>query len=108
MHVVWGDDTSGNFDILYRRSLDGGSTFPNIIKNLSSNAGDSFNPEIALSGNNVYVVWSDFAIAGTDILYRTSADNGNTFPAVGTNLSANEGASVIPAIAASYTGKYEA
>ena len=41
VHVVWDDNTPGNSDILYRRSIDGGSTFPNVIKNLSNNAGIS-------------------------------------------------------------------
>lgn len=34
--VVWHDDTPGNFEILYTRSTDGGSTFSDIIKNLST------------------------------------------------------------------------
>ena len=70
VQVVWDDNTSGNFDILYRRSINGGSTFPNLIKNLSNNAGASFNPEIAVSGNNVHVVWEDSLPGDSDILYR--------------------------------------
>jgi hypothetical protein len=96
--VVWDDNTPGNFDILYRRSINGGSTFPNVIKNLSSSGGDSEFPAIALSGNNVYVVWTNFTSGNFEILYRTSANNGDTFPAVLTNLSANAGASFNPAI----------
>ena len=102
VHVVWDDDTDGDFDILYRRSVDGGSTFPNIIKNLSSNFGVSSNAAIALSGNNVYVVWSDNSNdtpGNIEILYRTSADNGSTFPALITNLSTNTAISQYPAIA---------
>jgi hypothetical protein len=105
VHVVWEDNTDNtpaNYDILYRKSLNNGDTFPNIIKNLSSNAHFSISPAIALSGNNVYTVWSQGTASGnTDILYRTSANNGDTFPAVGTNLSANIGASIQPAIAVS-------
>ena len=87
VHVVWDDDTPGNQDIFYRRSIDGGSTFLNIIKNLSSNAGFSFDPAIAVSGSNIYVVWEDETPGYDDILYRTSANGGTTFPAVLTNLS---------------------
>jgi hypothetical protein len=102
VHVVWLDATAGNDETFYRRSLDNGTTFPNTIKNLSSNASDSLAPPaIAVSSNNVYVVWSDSPITGSEILYRTSADNGNTFPAVSTNLSASSGQSTQPAIAVS-------
>ena len=93
VHVVWDDNTPGNSDILYRRSIDGGSTFPNIIKNLSSNAGSSADPAVALSGNSVYVVWRDLTPGNADILYRTSSDNGDTFPSLLTNLSVNAGSS---------------
>ena len=88
---------------MYRRSLDGGSTFPNVIKNLSSNALDSEHPAISLSSNNIYVVWDDELIPPVDgeILYRTSSDEGATFPSLLTNLSVNSGDSDLPAIAAS-------
>jgi hypothetical protein len=103
VHVVWSDASVGNGDIFYRRSLDNGTTFPNVIKNLSSNAGTSSFPAIAVSGNNVYAVWEDTPILSStnEILYRTSANNGNTFPAVSTNLSTNDGISLFPAIAVS-------
>ena len=103
VHVVWEDNTPGNFDILYRRSLDGGDTFPNVIKNLSSNTGVSFSPAITLSSNNVYVVWEDDTIGNFDILYRTSSDNGATFPSLLTNLSVNLGDSSFPAIASTFS-----
>jgi hypothetical protein len=99
--VVWQDDTSGNFDILYRRSINGGSTFPNIIKNLSNNAGFSEFPSIAISGNNVHVVWHNDTAGNRDILYRRSLDGGSTFPDIIKNLSNNAGFSSDPEIAAS-------
>ena len=104
IHVVWLDSTPGNFDILYRRFTDGGSTFPNIIKNLSDNAGASRDPDIAITGGNLYVVWANDVdpMPGVDeILYRTSSDNGVTFSSLLTNLSVNAGDSRFPAIAAS-------
>ena len=74
-------------DIMHRSSLDGGTTFPNVIKNLSDNFGISSFPAIAMSGSNVYVVWEDLAsLATKEVLYRTSADNGATFPAIISNL----------------------
>lgn len=105
IHVVWEDNTGTiNKDIFYRKSLDGGATFPNIIKNLSGNAGGSHDPAIALSGTNVYVVWDDntgLSAGNFDILYRTSASNGDTFPSILTNLSNNAEDSAFPAIGVS-------
>jgi LEA14-like dessication related protein len=98
---VWDDSTPGNPDILYRRSTDVGNTFPNIIKNLSGNTGSSSDPAISLSSNNVYVVWGDFTPGNNEIIYRTSANNGDTFPSLLTNLSVNVATSSAPAIAAS-------
>jgi hypothetical protein len=98
VYVVWNDDTPGNFEILYRRSTDGGATFGSTI-NLSNNAGGSFEPAVAASGNNVYVVWRDSTPGNDEILYRRSTDGGATFGST-INLSNNAGISVHPAVAA--------
>ena len=82
-----GDDTPGNFDIFYRRSVDGGSSFPNIIKNLSSSSLSSRLPSIAAVSKNVHVVWQDFTPGNSDILYRRSVDGGSSFPNIIKNLS---------------------
>jgi hypothetical protein len=105
VHVVWDDNTSGNFEILYRRSTNGGSSFPNIITNISNNDLDSLLPAIAVSGNNIYVVWTQNMPSGPvafDVFYRTSADNGVSFPITQTNISNSpENLSETPAIAVS-------
>ena len=106
VHVVWQDETPGNGDILYRRSTDDGSTFPNIIKNLSSNAAQSINPAVAVSGNNVHVIWADRTPGNFDIFYRRSPDGGQTFPNVIKNLSSNANESTDPAIAVSGSNIY--
>ena len=58
VYVVWRDSTPGNFEILYRRSTDGGATF-GPTENLSNNAGSSTRPSIAAIGSNVNVAWED-------------------------------------------------
>ena len=78
VHMVWRDITPGNNDILYRRSTDGGATFGPTI-NLSMDPGDSFDAAIAVSGNNVYVVWVDNTLGNLDIFYKRSTDGGTTF-----------------------------
>jgi len=54
VYVVWRDNTPGNNEVFYRRSIDGGASFGSTV-NLSNNDGSSTSPFIAVSGSNVYV-----------------------------------------------------
>jgi len=90
--------TISNAEIVYTRSTNGGSTFDNIVKNLSSSTLDSIQPAIAVSGNNVHVVWADNILGGFDIFYTTSTDGGNTFSNMIKNLSDHSGDSFSPDI----------
>jgi hypothetical protein len=77
-------DNERNYDIFMKKSIDGGLTFGKEI-NLSNNPGFSEHPQIAASGNNVYIVWIDNSPIGASdaenkkILLRKSVDNGDTF-----------------------------
>jgi hypothetical protein len=48
-------------------------------KNISDNPGDSLDPQIEASGNNVYTVWSDSSGADADIFFKRSATSGDSF-----------------------------
>lgn len=84
-----------NYDIYIKKSIDGGLTFTKEI-NLSNNPGFSEHPQIAISGNNVYVAWIDDNTLSSsssatiaknkEILFRKSIDGGNTFDKI-INLS---------------------
>jgi hypothetical protein len=65
VYIVWEDNSrsgngnsSKNFDLLFRVSTNGGSNFTN-TKVLTKNPGDSFDPQTAISGDNMYAVWED-------------------------------------------------
>src|ERR687885_344828 len=73
LYVIWADNTSGNREVLFTKSIDNGRSFGS-IKNLSNNTSDSFNQEIAAFGDNVYVIWLDQNKNSTNILFRASAD----------------------------------
>ena len=100
VHIVWVDATLGNEDILYSRSTNSGGSFGSVI-NLSNDAGNSFSPAIAVSGNNVYVVWDDDTPGSMDILYKRSTDGGASFTEPTKNLSNNAGGSFLPDVAVS-------
>ena len=78
VYVVWADDTSGNREVLFAKSDENGTTFGDATS-LSKNPSDSFNPEIAVSGSNVYVVWLDEDDEGSRIMFMASVDSGETF-----------------------------
>jgi ethanolamine utilization microcompartment shell protein EutL len=99
VYVMWEDDATGNVEILYRRSTDGGSTFSQ-TENLSSNPGNSQNPSVSASENNVYLVWEDSTLGNDEVLYRKSPNNGADFGPT-ENLSNNIGESSNPRVAAS-------
>lgn len=96
--MVWQDDSSGNNDIFFRYSSDGGATWPSAIR-LTANAGNSENPAVAVSGALVYVAWEDDTPGNREIYFRTSADSGATWQA-GKRITYNPEYSASPAIAA--------
>jgi hypothetical protein len=87
VYLVWTDDTTGNKDIYFKRSVDNGTTFGS-TENLSNNPGNSTDAQITLYQNNVYLVWTDDTTGNEDIYFKRSVDNGTTF-AETENLSTN-------------------
>ena len=98
VYAIWADDTSGNREVLFTRSVDNGTSFDS-VKNLSNNTSDSLNQEIAVFGNNIYVAWLDQDEDRTNILLRASADGGATFGKT-VNISSNANHETFPKIAA--------
>jgi hypothetical protein len=99
VHVVWtnqvGASTAPLFDIYYTRSTNNGIAFGDTM-NLSNNPGESLSPAIAVSGDNIYVVWSNLVLGPvhregddlvTHILYVRSNDRGDSFDPTLSNLS---------------------
>jgi hypothetical protein len=100
VYAIWADDTSGNREVLFTRSVDNGTSFDK-IKNVSNNTSDSFNQEIAVFGDTVYVVWLDQSDEDdeTNILLKASGDGGETFGRT-VNISSNANQETFPKVAA--------
>jgi hypothetical protein len=99
VYVVWQDDTLGNFEIYFKRSINNGTSFSSPVTNLSNDAafrsgGLLSHLDLAASDSSVYVVWQkdDQSAANSEISFRRSNDNGLTFAPVD-NLSNTAGAS---------------
>ncbi len=98
IYAVWMDDSSGNFDIFFSKSTDGGHTFAKPV-NLSTDAQDSGYPQLAVVNNNVYVTWTNGVTdKNYDVFFSKSTDGGQTFSQP-MNVSNNPGASGWPQIA---------
>ena len=104
VYVTWVDTTPGNNDIFFAASNNNGISFANPI-NVSKNTGDAFNPQIAASGNNVYVTWVDETPGNDDIFFAVSNNNGISF-ANPINVSKNTGDAFRPQIATSGNNVY--
>ena len=70
IHVVWDDDISGNFEIYYKKSTDGGNTWT--TKRLTTNPRDSFYPVIATDAscmNTIKIEWWHIIPVGHEITH---------------------------------------
>jgi len=103
VHLVWFDDDSGNYEVYYRRSPDGGATWL-WNQRLSWNPGDSWDPAITVdSSDRLHVVWHDFTPGNDDIYYKKSTNGGAAWT-LNQRLTWNSGASRVPVIAADPSG----
>lgn len=104
VYTTWSDcNTDGtNCRILFNKSTDGGATFLTSPVALNNPGICCSLPDVAASGNNVYVVWNEATVAADgqesiQIFLRISTDGGNTF-GNSVNLSNDPGLSNRPRI----------
>jgi hypothetical protein len=95
--MVWENETPGNNEIYFRKSIDDGATWQP-AKRLTNNTLYSTSPALAVSGANIYVVWNNTASGNGEIYFRKSTDSGATWQTV-QRLTNNAGNSNDPTIA---------
>ena len=85
VYIVWEESVLEslpyhNYDIFFIKSEDKGTTFSKPI-NLSNNTEFSERPQIALSNNGIFVVWTDTTNSNKNkvIMFTKSEDKGKTF-----------------------------
>jgi hypothetical protein len=80
VYVTWWTNKSGDFEVMFKASTDGGKTFGPKINLSNTPTVDSVNAEINAAGNNVYVTWWERANAtSNEPVMRVSNDNGKIF-----------------------------
>ena len=103
LHVVWSDKMPGNYEIYYKKSTNGGSTWT-ANKRLTSNSGTSYSQAIAVDpSDNLHVVWSDDTSGNYEIYYKKSTNGGSMWTA-NKRLTWTSGASCSPAIGVDSAG----
>ncbi len=99
VYVVWteamigGSPSTGgrSSDIFFSKSTDNGASFSNPVGLTNYKPGIKQEPKIAISGKNLYIIWSDYSLGAAELFFTKSADNGTSFSsplALGTSFGA--------------------
>lgn len=100
VQVLWWDFRDFNPEIYHKRSTDGGVNWTADTR-LTNNAGDSYNPCVAVSGSFVHFVWYDNKDGNNEIYYKMSTDDGASWGADIRLTNNSPGVSYLPSIAVS-------
>jgi hypothetical protein len=99
VNVVWDDYRDGNFEIYYKRSLDGGVSWGADIRLTNNPAWSGFS-SVAVSGSVVHVVWYDERDGNYEIYYKRSTDSGVSW-GTDTRQTNNSASSELPSVTVS-------
>ncbi|MEO6132200.1 MAG: SBBP repeat-containing protein, partial [Saprospiraceae bacterium] len=78
VHVVWMDKRDGKFEIYYKRSINNGTSWgPDIL--LTDQIGEHLHPSLAVSGQDLHLVWQANDHKASEIWYHRSTDGGSTW-----------------------------
>ena len=114
--VVWEDSTPGNYEVLLRRSTDGGSSFSPTL-NVSGTLFNSGRPSVAIDPalpSNVYVAWQEATASpanapnfsgSPEVRLARSTNGGANFEA-SLNLSSTTGSSFLPTVIVALASVY--
>jgi hypothetical protein len=81
-YVAWFSNKSGNWEVMFRSSIDGGQTFSDKINLSNTTETDSVDVEILADGENVLVTWWERGKTNStsdEPVGRASTDGGQTF-----------------------------
>jgi hypothetical protein len=98
LHLVWYDDTPGNLEVHYKKTIDGGATW-SVTERMTWTSGNSQHPVMAIDSTDaVHVVWDDDTPGDDEIYYKKSTNGGTTWSTV-QRLTWKSGSSRCPALA---------
>ena len=79
MYITWWTNDTGNDEVMFSTSTDGGATFSEKINLSNSTDADSQDVEIAADADSVVVTWWERNSTAEEPVMEISNDNGQTF-----------------------------
>ena len=79
VYIAWWTNKTGNDEVMFRASTDGGKTWSNKMNLSNSPKSESQDAQIAAAGNNVYITWWERNQTMNEPVMKVSNDNGKTF-----------------------------
>ena len=79
VYIAWWSNNTGNDEVMFKASTDGGKTFVDKMNLSNSTNSESQDAQIAAAGNNVYVTWWERNQTMNEPVMKSSNDNGKTF-----------------------------
>lgn len=87
VYVAWTEAMTGgspntggrSSDIFFSKSTDNGASFSNPVGLTNYKPGIKQEPRLAISGKNLYIIWSDYSLGYANIYFTRSTDNGTSF-----------------------------
>src|SRR3990172_5913830 len=108
IHLAWEDHRTGDADVYFASSMDGGAswTTPNLRVNRNNGTTSQIYPSVAAWGTgNVAVAWADGrSAADWDVYVAVSADGGLTWPGGDVRVNSAAGNQTQPALVADAGG----
>jgi hypothetical protein len=99
VHVVYYDNCDGWWEVYYKQSADGGSTWKPDVR-LTYDPAVSGNTAVCAAGSLVHVVWEEQRDGNREIYYKRSGDEGMTW-GEDTRITDNDSLSRLPCVGAS-------
>ena len=79
LYIAWWSNKTGNDEVMFKASTDGGKTIGEKINLSNSSNSESQDAQIAASDNNVYVSWWERNATSNEPVLRVSNDSSKTF-----------------------------
>ncbi|MEW6684794.1 MAG: DNRLRE domain-containing protein [Candidatus Edwardsbacteria bacterium] len=98
LHLVFHNNRTGNYEIFYKRSVNGGTTWSPDTQ-LTNNPASSYFPSLTVTGDTLHLVWFDERDANFEIYYKRSTDGGLTWSS-DIRITLNDSVSAYPSIVA--------